>query len=50
MNVDLFDDKLFQDISQLILNAKTKVASVANTEITVLFWNIGNRINQDIAL
>lgn len=48
MNADLFDDKLFQDISQLILNAKTKVASVANTEITVLFWNIGNRINQDI--
>lgn len=42
------NDKLFQDINQLIQNAKIKVASVANSEITVLFWNIGNRINQDV--
>lgn len=41
-------DKLFQDISLLIQNAKTKVSSVANSEITILFWNIGNRINQDV--
>ena len=38
-------DKLFQDVSGLIPSAKVKVASVANSEITILFWNIGNRIN-----
>lgn len=41
-------DKLFQDISELIQSAKAKVASVANSEITILFWNIGNRMNQDV--
>ena len=41
-------NKLFQDVSGLIQSAKVKVASVANSEITILFWNIGNRINQDI--
>lgn len=42
------DNELFQDIEQIIQNAKIKVASVANTEIIVLFWNIGNRINQNV--
>lgn len=41
-------NKLFQDISWLIQEAKDRVAVTANSEITVLFWNIGNRINQDI--
>lgn len=41
-------DVLFDDINQLILDAQKRVASVANSEITILFWNIGNRINQDI--
>lgn len=41
-------NKLFQDISHLIQESKTKVAAVANAEITILFWNIGNRINEDV--
>lgn len=41
-------DKLFQEISSLIQEAKRKVAVTANSEITILFWKIGNRVNQDI--
>ena len=41
-------NKLFQDINHLIQETKTKVAAVANAEITILFWNIGNRINEDV--
>ena len=41
-------NKLFQDINHLIQESKTKVAAVANAEITILFWNIGNRINEDV--
>ena len=42
------EDLLFNDINYLIQEAKMKVASVANSEITILFWNIGQRINQDV--
>ena len=41
-------NKLFQDINHLIQESKTKEAAVANAEITILFWNIGNRINEDV--
>ena len=41
-------NKLFQDINHLIQESKTKVAAVANAEITILFWNLGNRINVDV--
>lgn len=39
---------LFDDIDCLIQESKKKVATIANSEITILFWNIGSRINQDV--
>lgn len=47
LSKDVHND-LFQDICQLIDETKNKVASVFNSEITLLFWSIGNRINSDI--
>lgn len=44
------NELLFFDVDVLIQNAKIRVASVANSEITVLFWHIGNRINHDILI
>lgn len=42
------DGLLFDDIDCLIQESKKKVATIANSEITLLFWNIGSRINQDV--
>lgn len=42
------ENKLFTDINGFIEQARIEVASVANSEITILYWNIGNRINQEI--
>lgn len=39
---------LFDDICQLIDKTKSKVAVTFNSEITLMFWNIGKRINSDI--
>jgi predicted nuclease of restriction endonuclease-like (RecB) superfamily len=39
---------LLQELSQLIEQSKHQVAVQANSAITLLFWQIGNRINQDI--
>jgi predicted nuclease of restriction endonuclease-like (RecB) superfamily len=35
-------------LSQLIEQSKKQVAVQANSALTILFWQIGNRINQDI--
>lgn len=42
------EDQLFIDLRHLIEDAKTKVASVANAGITMLYWHIGERINREI--
>jgi len=39
---------LFNDISNLIIQAKTKVAVVANYELTFLYWKTGTYINDFI--
>jgi len=39
---------LFNDLSQLIEQSKQFVVVQANSVMTMLFWNVGKRINEDI--
>ena len=39
---------LFNDIKNLIEESKNFVAASVNSSMTMLFWKIGERINQDI--
>lgn len=43
-----FSNELFTEIVQLIEQAKQKVALVLNTETTLLYWNIGCYINENL--
>lgn len=42
------NDKLFVDLSQLIEQSRQQVAMQANSMLTILFWKVGKRINDDI--
>lgn len=47
--VDVPDSqKLLQSIVSLIDNARIKIALTVNSELTLLYWNIGKQINEDI--
>ena len=39
---------LINDLRQIIDNAKVRVASTANYELTMMYWHIGERINRDV--
>ncbi|MBC7475999.1 MAG: DUF1016 domain-containing protein [Candidatus Sericytochromatia bacterium] len=39
---------LFLEIKQLIEQSKNKIAISVNSEMSLLYWNIGNRINRNI--
>ena len=41
---------LLSDISLLIEQSKRQIASQANSTLTLLFWQIGKRINDEILL
>lgn len=40
--------RLLEDVCALIEKARNQVARVASYEITILYWNVGKRINQEI--
>ena len=42
------EDKLLNDLSQLIEQSQRQVVAQANSTLTLLFWQIGNLINQNI--
>ena len=42
------NDKLFFDISALINESKSFVAYTVNSTLTMLYWNIGSKIKEDI--
>jgi predicted nuclease of restriction endonuclease-like (RecB) superfamily len=44
----LLKTDLLKELSQLIEDSKQQVSIQANSAVTILFWQIGNRINQDI--
>jgi hypothetical protein len=39
---------LIIDIKHLINQAKSHIAYVSNSQMTMLYWQIGKRINQDV--
>lgn len=47
-NLSISESDLFIELSQLIEQSKQQVAAQANSAVTLLFWQVGNRINQDI--
>ncbi len=42
------NDLLFQEIGQLIDAAKHRAAVAINAEITLLYWQVGNRIQTEV--
>ena len=44
----LVPTELINDLRQIIDSARSHVAATANYEVTMMNWNIGNRINSDI--
>jgi len=40
--------KLFNDVCKLIDSVKNRVASNAHIEMTLLYWQIGERVNNDL--
>jgi hypothetical protein len=39
---------LFTDIRLLIEDSRRRIASTINTELTMLYWNVGKRISEDV--
>ena len=48
LGLSISENGLFNELSQLIEQSKQQVAVQANSAVTILFWQVGNRINQDI--
>lgn len=42
------DTTLFVELSQLIEQSRHQVANYANSTLTILFWHIGKRINEEV--
>ena len=47
-NIVISEQGLLQELSQLIEQSQKQIISQANSNLTLLFWHIGNRINEDI--
>ncbi|WP_363433923.1 DUF1016 N-terminal domain-containing protein [Chitinophaga ginsengisegetis] len=47
-SVTLIEQSLFIELSQLTEQSRQQVFSYANSTLTVLFWRIGQRINDEI--
>lgn len=45
---DMIRQTITDDVKQLIEQSKTKVALAINAEISLLYWQVGNRINNEI--
>ena len=46
--IGLVPTELIDDLRQIIDSARSHVAATANYEVTMMNWNIGNRINRDV--
>jgi predicted nuclease of restriction endonuclease-like (RecB) superfamily len=47
-SISISENDLFIELSQLIEQSKQQVTVQVNSAVTILFWQVGNRINQDI--
>ncbi len=45
---EITNNKLFEQIKNLIEQTKNNVAIAVNSSLTIMYWEIGNKINQDI--
>ena len=49
MNKDVTKQmEIFQEIKSLILGARNRVAVTVNAELSLLYWQIGRRINAEL--
>ena len=44
----LVSKSLVEDLRQIIEQARGRVASTVNSELTMMYWHIGERINRDV--
>jgi len=42
------NQSLYSDIKKLIAEARSNTAQAVNAGLTILYWNVGNRINNEI--
>lgn len=42
------NDRLFEDIRSLLEETRTSVATTVNTALTMMYWQIGKRINEEL--
>src|ERR1035437_830118 len=42
------DNSLFQDLAQIIDQGKNHLAKQVNSTITLVYWQVGKRINEDV--
>ncbi len=47
-NIEVVEQQLLRDIRDLIEQTKNNIARTVNQEMTILYWHIGKRIQQDI--
>ena len=47
-SLKILENDLFNELSQLIEQSKQQVTVQANSTVIILFWQVGNRINQDV--
>lgn len=48
MELTIFKSDLIKEIKSLIDQSRIRVAKVLNAEMTMLYWHVGRRINQEI--
>lgn len=48
VQTSFLDEKLFGELSQLIEQSQQQVVSYANSTLTLLFWQVGKRINEEV--
>lgn len=46
--IEFSNEKLLTDLSHLIEQSRQQVAMQANSTLTILFWQVGKRINDDV--
>jgi hypothetical protein len=47
MELDKFQNQLYHDLVRLIEESRAFVANTANKTITLMYWKIGHRVNND---
>jgi len=46
----LLPTSLFEDVRSLIAGARARAAAFVNAELTLLYWQVGRRVREDVLL